>query len=169
MSLLKSVLLFLTNQIAQFISYGISRSYFSGNFLPSFLLWYGFKILVKWRGGGTFLCLALSVNVLQCRSIFFFNQKLNILSFIFLIWMEQFWIRFSQKLTEIVKISIVSCVCMKHIMLCNCLCSSSCFSASAIWNIGEFRVKSYFKDHQRTNKIHGFRDSFVDLKIYNCY
>ena len=40
MSLLKSVLLFLTNQATQFISRGISCSYYSGNFLPSFLLWY---------------------------------------------------------------------------------------------------------------------------------
>ena len=37
----------LTNQAARFISRGIGRSYFSGNFLPSFLLWYGFKIFVK--------------------------------------------------------------------------------------------------------------------------
>ena len=28
-------------------------------------LWYHYKILVKSRGGGTFLCLALSVNVRQ--------------------------------------------------------------------------------------------------------
>ena len=48
-----------------YISRGISRSYFSGNFLLSLLLWYGFKILVKSRGGGTFLCLASSVNVWQ--------------------------------------------------------------------------------------------------------
>ena len=81
--------------------------------------------------------------------------------------MEQFWIRFSRKLTKIVKISSVPGVCMKRIMLCNCLCSCSCFSASAIWNIREFRAKSYFTDHQRTNTIHSFRDSFVDLKIYN--
>ena len=32
------------------------------------------------------------------RSIFFFNWKLNILSFVFLIWTEQFWFWFSQKL-----------------------------------------------------------------------
>ena len=54
MSSLKSVLLFLTNQAAQFISCGIGCSNFSGNFLLSFLLWYDFKILAKWRGGGTF-------------------------------------------------------------------------------------------------------------------
>ena len=46
------------------------HSYFSGNFLLSFLLWYDFKILVKSRGGGTFLSLASSV--LFGRSIFFF-------------------------------------------------------------------------------------------------
>ena len=46
-SLLKSVLPFLTNQATRFISRGVGRSYFSGNCLPSFLLWYGFKILVK--------------------------------------------------------------------------------------------------------------------------
>ena len=36
-SILKSVLLFLTNQAAQFISRGISHSYFSGNFFSSFV------------------------------------------------------------------------------------------------------------------------------------
>ena len=63
MSLLKSVLPF--NQAAWFISHGIGCSYFSRNFLLSFLLWYDFKILVKSRQGGTFLCLALSVNIQQ--------------------------------------------------------------------------------------------------------
>ena len=92
---------FLSNQAAQFISRGISHSYISGNFLLSFLLWYDFKILVKSRRGGIFLCLALSVNVRQ--EFFFFIWMLNILSFIFLIWTEQFWIWFSQKLTKKVK------------------------------------------------------------------
>ena len=36
---------------------------FCGNFLLSFLLWYHFKILVKSRGGDTFLSLPSSVNV----------------------------------------------------------------------------------------------------------
>ena len=61
-SLLKSVLPCLTNQAPRFISRGIDRSYFSGNFLLSFLLWYDFKILVKSREGGMFLSLAPSVN-----------------------------------------------------------------------------------------------------------
>ena len=61
-SLLKSVLLFLTNQATQFISCGIGCSYFSRNFLLSFLLWHDFKILVKSREGGTFLCLASSAK-----------------------------------------------------------------------------------------------------------
>ena len=64
-SLLKSVLPFLTNQATRFISRGIGHFYFSGSFLLSFLLWYDFKILVKSRGGGTFLWLASSVNVRQ--------------------------------------------------------------------------------------------------------
>ena len=85
------------------ISYGIGRSYFSGNFL-SFLLWYDFKIRVKSWGGGTFLSLALSVNVWQ--KYFFSNWKLNIWSFIFLIWTEQFWIWFRWKLTKTVEISL---------------------------------------------------------------
>ena len=105
MCLLKSVLPFLTNQAARFTSRGIGRSYFSGNFLLSFLLWYDFKILVKSRGGGTFLSLASSV--LFGRSIFFFSWKLNTLSFIFLIWTEQFRIWLSQKLTKTIEISIV--------------------------------------------------------------
>ena len=37
--LLKNVLPFLTNQAVRFTSRGISCSYFSGNFLLSFLLW----------------------------------------------------------------------------------------------------------------------------------
>ena len=69
-SLLKSVLLFLINQGARFISRGIDRSYFSENFLLSFLLWYLFKIQVKSRGGGTFFCLVLSVKTFG-RSNFF--------------------------------------------------------------------------------------------------
>ena len=64
-SLLKTVLPFLTNQAAQFISHGIGCSYFSQNLLLSFLLWYDFIIQVKSRGGKTFLCLALSVNIWQ--------------------------------------------------------------------------------------------------------
>ena len=77
---------------------------FCGNFLLSFLLWYHFKILVKSRGGDTFLSLPSSVNVWQKQ--FFFSWKLNIPSFIFLIWTEQFWIWFSPKLTKTVEISI---------------------------------------------------------------
>ena len=64
-SLLKSALPFLTNKIVRFISCGIDRSYFSGNFLLSFFLWYNFKILVESRDGGIFLCLASSANVWQ--------------------------------------------------------------------------------------------------------
>ena len=127
MSLMKSVLPFLTNQTRQFSSGGIACSYFFGNFLLSSLLWYDFKILVKSRGGGKkkkkklygpflwmgfnclkatatsrrqfILCLALSVNLWQSRGSFF-NWKLNVRHFIFLIWMEQFWIWFSKKLTK---------------------------------------------------------------------
>ena len=62
------------------------------------------------------------------------------------------------------------CVCVKRITLCNCLCSSSsCFSASAIRNIGELRAKSYFTDHQKANTIHSFTDSVPVRRIYNCY
>ena len=43
----------------------ISPSYFSGNFLLPFPLWYYFKILVKSRGGGTFFSLASPVSVWQ--------------------------------------------------------------------------------------------------------
>ena len=75
---------FLTNQAARFISRGIGCSYFSRNFLLSFLLWYDFEILVKSTWGGTFLCLASSASVWQKH--FFCNWKLNIPSFIFLIW-----------------------------------------------------------------------------------
>ena len=54
MSLLKSALPFSTNQAARFISRGIGRSFFSGNFLLSFLLCYDYKILVKSRVGYIF-------------------------------------------------------------------------------------------------------------------
>ena len=47
------------------------------------------------------------------------------------------------------------CFCVKRIMLCNCLCFySSCFSASIIRNIGEFRAKNYFTDHRTANTMH---------------
>ena len=97
-SLFKSILPFLTNQAARFIWHGISQSYFSGNFLLSFLLRYDFKILVKSRAGCTFWCLASSVNIPQ--KCFFFKWKLNISPFIFLILTEQCWVWFSQKLTK---------------------------------------------------------------------
>ena len=43
---------------------------------------------------------------------------------------------------------------MKRITLCNCLCSSSsCFSASLIWNIGGLGAKNYFTDHWTANTI----------------
>ena len=60
------------------------------------------------------------------------------------------------------------CICVKCIMLYNCLCSSSSFCASVIWNIREFGAKNYFTDHQTYNTIHGFRDSVLVLKLYNC-
>ena len=102
MSLLKTVLPFFTNQTMQFISHGIGCSYFSQNLLLSFLLWYGFKIQVKLRGGDIFFYLALSVNIRQ-KYFFFFNWKLNVLSCIVLIWPEKFWIWFSQKFTKTLK------------------------------------------------------------------
>ena len=43
----------------------------------------------------------------MAEEIFFFNSKLNILSFIFLIWTEQFWIWFSRKLTKNIKIPVI--------------------------------------------------------------
>ena len=91
------------SQAAQFTSHGVSHFCFSGNFLLSFLLWYAFKILVKSRGGGTFLSLAPSVRDWQA---YFFNGKLNVLAFIFLICLQQFWTWFSQKLAKTPKIYI---------------------------------------------------------------
>ena len=81
LSLLKSVLSFLTNQAVQFISCGIGCSCFSGNFLLSFLLWYDFKILIKSRGGGTFLCLVSSVNVQQ-KELFYLKAKYLVFHFL---------------------------------------------------------------------------------------
>ena len=50
------------------------------------------------------------------------------------------------------------CVCVKRIMLCNCLWPSSpfCFSASLIWNIWEFRAANYFTDHWTADTIQLF-------------
>ena len=72
---------------------------FFRKFSSIILLWHGFKILFKSRGGGKFFCLALSVNVRQ-KFFFFFIWKLNIPSFIFLNWTKEFWIWFSRKLTK---------------------------------------------------------------------
>ena len=53
--------------------------------------------------------------------------------------------------------TIYYCFCVKRIMLCVCLCSSSSyFSASLIWNIGEFGARKYFIDDQTANAIHLF-------------
>ena len=49
------------------------------------------------------------------------------------------------------------CVCVKRKTLCNCLCSSSCDSASLIQNIGEFGAKKYFTDHRTANTIQSFQ------------
>ena len=71
--------------------------------------------------------------------------------------------------------TISFCICVKRITLCNCLCSSpssssrSCFSASLIQNIREFRAKNYFTDHLTANTIHDFRESVPVLKIHGCY
>ena len=58
------------------------------------------------------------------------------------------------------------CVCVKRRTLYTCPCSSSssCFPASVIWNIGEFRAKNYFTDHRTANTIHGFRYSVLVFK-----
>ena len=55
---------------------------------------------------------------------------------------------------------IYFCVCVKGIILCNCLCSSSFlssrFSASIINNIREFGEKNHFTDHRKANTIQLF-------------
>ena len=60
----------------------ISESYFWGDFPLSFLLLYDFMILLKSRGGGTFLCLVLSVNIRQKK--FFLKLKTEYPVFCFL-------------------------------------------------------------------------------------
>ena len=70
------------DQSSYAISHSIGCSYFSRNFLLSFLLlWYEFKILVKSRGGGTFLCLSLSVNVWQ-KQFFYLKAKYPVFHFL---------------------------------------------------------------------------------------
>ena len=62
------------------------------------------------------------------------------------------------------------CLCVKRIMLCNCLCSSpSRDFASIIRNIWKFRENNYFTDHRTANTIYGFGDSVPVLKIHVCY
>ena len=65
------------------------------------------------------------------------------------------------------------CVCVKHKVFCNCLCSSSPSSsrdfASVIQNIGKFGAKNYFTDHRTANTIHIFRDSVSIIKIQGCF
>ena len=87
-SLLKTVLPFLTNQAAWFISRGIDQSYFSQNLLLSFILWYNSRFKLN-RGEGVHFYVSHRLLTFD-RSNFFFNWKLNISSFIFLIWPEQF-------------------------------------------------------------------------------
>ena len=64
--------------------------------------------------------------------------------------------------------SNIFCVCVKHITLCNCLCSSSspfsCDFVNVIRNIGKFGAKNYFTDHRTAITIYGFRDSVPVLK-----
>ena len=56
------------------------------------------------------------------------------------------------------------CVCVKHITLCNCLCSSGDFASVMIRNIRKFGAKNYFTDLRTTSAIHCFRDSARSLK-----
>ena len=62
------------------------------------------------------------------------------------------------------------CVCVKYIMLCNCLCSSSssCFPASFTENIRKFKAKNYFTDHWTAIKICSFRDS-VPVYLFSTW
>ena len=55
-------------------------------------------------------------------------------------------------------------------MLCNSLrSSSSCDLNPEYQNSGEFGAKGYFTDHRTAKKTLGFRDSFLALKIRQCY
>ena len=70
-------------------------------------------------------------------------------------------------------ISLPYCVCVKCIMLCNCLCpsspSSSHYFGSNILNSKKFEAKNYFTDHQTGKTIYIFRDAVLVLKIQDCY
>ena len=52
--------------------------------------------------------------------------------------------------------------------LCNCLCSSSCDSASLIRNIGNSWAENCFTDNWTADTIHGFSDSVPFIKIHDC-
>lgn len=71
-------------------------------------------------------------------------------------------------LTHVATIMTIYCVCMKHKMLGNCLCSF-CDSASLVQNIEEFGAKKYFRDHLTGNTIHEFKDLVLILKTEGCY
>ena len=79
---------------------------FFWEFFLSFFLRYDFKILVKSWGRG-YIFKSSIVILTFGRSNFFFKWKLNISSFIFLIWTEKCWIWFRWKLTKTIEISIV--------------------------------------------------------------
>ena len=103
-SLLKSVLSWLLWKVIYLMWYLLLQFFLEFSSIIPFM-WYDFKILVKSKGRGTSLCLSSSVN--WHKYFFFFHLKAKYPIFIFLVWMEQFWIWFSWKLTKNAEIFIV--------------------------------------------------------------
>ena len=80
-------------------------------FIIPFMVWLEDSSQIKGRGY-IFMSSKHSVNLhfYVCKHLaeaFFLIRKLNIVSFVFLIWTEHFWIWFSQKLIKNIKILIV--------------------------------------------------------------
>ena len=99
MSLLKKVLPFLANQAARFISRGIRCSYFSGNFILSFLLWYYFNILFKSSGAGYMF--KSSIVCKRLTEVVFFQLKAKYPVFHFLDLDETILILIQPKINKI--------------------------------------------------------------------
>ena len=72
------------------------------NIIP-FMVWFQNSSQIE-ENGYIFMS---SIVCYRSAEVIFFNCKLNILSFIFLIWPVQFWIWFSEKLSKNVKIFVI--------------------------------------------------------------
>ena len=73
-------------------------------------------------------------------------------------WFQRCRCSVSSNISCLVKHNSILLLFLKCITLCICLCfsSSSCFCASLIQYVSEFKAKKYFIDHQMANTIQLF-------------